>query len=165
VRRNIIRTAVSRGSIQGQLHDCTRILVAAIAGWAVLVATELIVLFGALRVFAVALDPGLLPSLKVVLDMGALAACGWIAGRLGRPRVMTAAALTVAGLALADLTPYLPLNVPWVLRLTINAAVDTRYVSSLITTVTVHALMFGSLLAGAHLSRPRDTPVSLGVDR
>jgi hypothetical protein len=118
-----------------------------------------------IRVFALLMGPDLLPSLKVVLDMGALAACGWIAGRVGRPRVLAAAVLAAAGLAVYDFTPYLPLNVPWVLRLAKNALGDSRYVSSLSATLTIHALMLGSLFAGAQLSRPRRAPMELGIGR
>ena len=136
---------------------------AALAGWAVLVAMELALFFGALHLIAMVIAPDLLPSLKVVLDMGTLMACGWIAGRLGRPRAMAAAGLTAAGLTVFDLTPYVLLNVPWLLRLMANAVSDSRYVSSLLTTLTMHALLFGSLLAGAHLSRPREAPIRLRV--
>jgi hypothetical protein len=143
----------------------SRLLVAALAGWAALVITELVLLFGAIRLFALVMGPDLLASIKVVLDMGALAACGWIAGRVGRPRVMAAAVLAAAGLALYDFTPYLPLNLPWVLRLAKNALGDSRYVSSLLATLTIHALMLASLFAGAHLSRPRRAPMELGIGR
>jgi hypothetical protein len=138
---------------------------ASLAGWAVLVITELVLLFGAIRVFALVLGPDLLPSFRVVLDMGALAACGWVAGRVGRPRVWAAATLAAAGLVVGDFTPYLPLNVPWVLRLAKNALGDSRYVSSVFATLTIHALLLGSLFAGAQLSRPRRTPMELGIGR
>ncbi len=138
-------------------------MLAALAGWAVLVAAELVLLFGVLRVFALVMGPELLPSLKVVLDMAALAACGWVAGRVGRPHIVAAAVLTAAGLACLDLTPYLVLNVPWLLRLATNAVHDSRYLSSLLSTVMIHALMLGSLFAGAYLSRPREEPLGLGV--
>lgn len=128
-----------------------------------LVATELVLLFGAVRLLAVVMSGELLPSLKVVLDMGALMASGYVAGRVGKPRTMVAAGFTAAGLALFDLTPYVPLNVPWLLRLTANAVSDPRYFASLLTTLIIHALMFGSLLAGAHLSRPREGPIRVGL--
>lgn len=136
---------------------------AAAAGWAVLVATEFILLFGVLRVIAMVMAPELLPSLKVVFDIGALIACGWIAGRVGRPHALAAAAVTTAGLALFDLTPFMLLNVPWLLRLTTHAVRDARYLSSFLTTLTMHVLLFGSLLAGAYLSRPRRAPIRLNV--
>ena len=150
-------------SVQGWLDVCTRLFVAALGGWAALVVTELILLFGVLRLFALVIGPGLLPSLKIVLDMGALAACGWTAGRLGRPGAMAAAVLTAAGLTTLDLTPYLLLNVPWLLRLATNSISDSRYLSSLLATVVMHALMFGSLFGGAYLSRPPEPPLGLGV--
>jgi hypothetical protein len=85
--------------------------VAALAGWAVLAAAELVFLLGALRLFTMMLGPELLASLKVVLDMAVLTACGFIAGRVGRPRTMAAAGVTAAGLMAFDLTPYVLLNV------------------------------------------------------
>ena len=165
MRTKTIQESVSPRRIQGGLAVCSSLLVAALAGWAVLVIAELVLLFGAIRVFALVMGPDLLPSLKVVLDVGALAACGWTAGRVGRPRVWAAALLTAAGLAVYDFTPYLPLNLPWVLRLAQNALGDSRYVSSLFATLTIHALMLGSLFAGAQLSRPRRAPMELGVGR
>ena len=165
MRAKTIQQRVSYRRTQGLLAVCGSLLVAAVAGWAVLVITELVLLFGAFRVFALIMGPDLLPSLKVVLDMGALAACGWMAGRVGRPRVLAAAGLAAAGLAVHDLTPYLPLNVPWVLRLAKNALGDSRYVSSLSATLTIHALMLGSLFAGAQLSRQRRAPIELCIRR
>ena len=149
--------------IQSFLAICSSLLVAALAGWAVLVITELVLLFGAMRVFAWVMGPELLPSLKVVLDMGALAVCGWFAGRVGTPRVLSAAGFAAAGLAVYDFTPYLPLNVPWVLRLAKNASGDPRYLSSLSAGLIIHALMFGSLFAGAQLSRPRKPTMVLDI--
>lgn len=140
-----------------------RLLVAALAGWAVLTVVEVILLFGVLRLLAMVMGPELLPSLKVVLDMGALAVCGWVAGRVGRPRVLTAATVTAIGLALLDLTPYVPLQVPWLMRLARNAAGDSRYVSSLLTTLFLHVLLFGSLFVGARFSGPRKAPAGLGL--
>jgi hypothetical protein len=150
-------------SVQSWLDVCSRLFVAVLAGWAALVIIELVWLFGVLRLFAMVIGPELLPSLKVVLDMGALTACGWTAGRLGRPRKMTAAVLAAAGLTAFDLTPYVLLNVPWLVRLAANAVGDSRYLSSLLATMIIHALMFGSLLGGAYLSRPPEPPVGLGV--
>ena len=130
-----------------------------------LVITEWVLLFGAMRVFARVMGPDLLASLKVVLDMAALAVCGWFAGRVGTPRVLSAAGLAAAGLAVYDFTPYLPLNVQWVLRLAEDAFGDSRYLSSLSQALMIHALMFGSLFAGAQLSRPRKRPVALHIER
>lgn len=151
------------GSDQSRLQLAKRLPAAALGGWGVLAAVEIVLLFGVLRLLAIAIGPELLPSLKVVLDMGALAACGWTAGRIGRPHTMAAAGVTAAGLMFFDLSPLVPLNVPWLLRLTSNAVSDSRYVSSLLITLTMHALLFGSLWVGAHLSRARETPIGLGV--
>ncbi len=142
-----------------------RVMIAALAGWAVLLVSELIVVFGLLRLLALVLSADLLPSLKIVLDMAILATSGWVAGRIGRARTMAAAGVTAAGLCLFDLTPYLLLNVPWLLKLTVNAVSDSRFLSSLLTTLTMHALLFGSLFIGARFSRPRQAPVGLGMHR
>ena len=160
---NVIGRRVGRDWIQSRLTVCRRLLVAALAGWAALVAVELVLLFGVLRLVGIVMGTELLPSLKVVLDMGALAACGWIAGRVGRPRTMAAAGLAAAGLAVFDLTPYMLLNVPWLMRLTTNAVSDARYLPSLLSTLAIHALMFGSLLFGASRSRPREELMGLRV--
>lgn len=151
--------------MQSFLAVCGSLFVAALAGWAVLVFTELVLLFGVMRVFAWVMGPDLLASLKVVLDMGALAVCGWVTGRVGTPRVWSAAGLAAAGLAVYDFTPYLPLNVPWVLRLAKNAVGDSRYLSSLPAALIIHALTFGSLFAGAQLSRPPKPPTVLNIER
>jgi hypothetical protein len=142
---------------------CSRLFAAALAGWAALAAAEFVLLFAVLRLVAMVIGTELLPSLKVVLDMGALAACGWIAGRVGRPCTMAAAGLAAAGLTGFDLTPYMLLNVPWLMRLTTNAASDSRYLPSLLNTLAIHALMFGSLFFGASRSRLREAPIGLGV--
>jgi hypothetical protein len=153
------------GRIQSFLAICSSLLVAALVGWAALVITKLVLLFGAMRVFAWVMGPDLLPSLKVVLDMVALAVCGWFTGRVGTPRILSAAGFAAAGLAAYDFTPYLPLNVPWVLRLAKDALGDSRYLSSLSAALIIHALMFGSLFAGAQLSRPPRLPVVLDIER
>jgi hypothetical protein len=152
-----------RGDHAGQRRARTaaRLLFAAIGGRGVLAAAELTLSFGALPLFALVMGPGLLPSLKVVLDMGALFAAGFGAGRLGRPHAMIAAGVTAAGLAAFDLMPYVTLNVPWLVGLAANAVSDPRYLPSLLTTLAVHALMFGSLFAGAALSRPREGPTQV----
>lgn len=160
-----LSTAASSRRIQGFLVVCARLLTAAVAGWTVLATTKLVVLLCTTRILALIMSPDLLPSLLVVIDMGALAACGWMAGRVGRPRVWPTAILAAAGLSLYDFTPYLPLNVPWVFRLAKNTFSDSRYVSGLSATLTIHALMLGSLFAGAQLSRPRRAPMELGIRR
>lgn len=153
----------------GSLQDCLRVfgklLAAAVAGWAALVVVELVLLFGAIPLLGMLMGSDLLAPLKVVLDLGALAACGWVAGRAGRPHVTAAAAVTAAGLALVDLTPYAPLNVPFLLRSIINAFGDSRYAWPLLTTLFLHAVLFRTLFIGARLSRPRALPLGLGIDR
>lgn len=144
---------------------CGTLLLAALAGWAALVATELVLYFAVLPLLAMVLGSELLASLKAALDLGALTVCGWVAGRVGSPRVMAAAVLTAIGLALFDLTPYLPLNVPFALRLLRNAFGESRYAWSLLTTLLVHIVFFLSLFFGARRSRASTAPLRLGIDR
>lgn len=146
---------------QHRVRTAAWLLFAAVGGWAMLAAAEFALSFGALPLFALVMGSGLLPSLKVVLDMGALFAAGSVAGRLGRPHAMIAACVTAAGLAALDLMPYVPLNVRWLVDLAANAVGDPRYLPSLLTTLAMHALMFGSLFAGAALSRPREGPLQV----
>jgi hypothetical protein len=76
---------------------------------------------------------------------------------------MAAAGFAAAGLTGFDLTPYMLLNVPWLMRLTTNAVSDSRYLPSLLNTLAIHALMFGSLFFGASRSRPREAPIGLAL--
>ena len=70
-----------------------------------------------------------------------------------------------ATLTVWDLSPIIAINVPWLLRLAIHAlSGDSAYLSSLVSTSTSHALLFGCLLAGGMLSRPSSKPVSIVAD-
>jgi len=66
-----------------------------------------------------------------------------------------------ATLSFRDLDPLLAINVPWLVRLAADALRDSRYLGSLVDTASEHSLLFGSLFAGALLSRPSRRPVSL----
>jgi len=53
------------------------------------------------------------------------------------------------------------INVPWLVRLAIDSFGNSRYLESLITAVATHALLFGSLITGARLSRPAQSIATL----
>lgn len=139
------------------------LLLATVAGWVFLSAAEVVLILGVLPLLAMVMSRDLLPSLKIVLDMAALGSAGWVTGRIARPNVFAAATLLFVGLACVDLTPYLLLNVPWLLRLTLNTLQDTRFLNSWFSTFAMHVLLIGSVFAGANLSRPRQPPLGIGI--
>ena len=83
---------------------------------------------------------------------------GWIAGRLGTGRKVLIFAATLVPWDFAD---SLSLNVPGLARLAANAFHDSRYLDSLVTALATHALLFGSLFAGAWWSFPQARPPSI----
>ncbi len=95
------------------------------------------------------------------LDGLTLAAAGWVAGRFNRSHAMLTGALFALTLCFWDFGGALALNVPWLLRLVRNSFQDSRYVDSLISSIESHVLLFGCLMTGAALSRPREKPVSI----
>ena len=95
------------------------------------------------------------------LDGLTLAAAGWVAGRFNRGHALLTVALFALTLCFWDFGGALALNVPWLLRLVRNSFQDSRYIDSLIASVETHVLLFGCLMTGAGLSRPREKPVSI----
>lgn len=97
----------------------------------------------------------------LLLDCAALAAAGWAAGRWARPYSLLAAGIFALTLCFRDFGDVLALNVPWLLRLLKDSFEDSRFLDSLIASVETHALLFGCLMAGAALGRPKEKPVSI----
>jgi len=95
------------------------------------------------------------------LDCLKLAAIGWAIGRLHRMRPLPAVLAFAATLCPFSFEAWLPLDVPGLLRLAMDAVRDSRYWEPLATLLAQHVLLFGSLIAGGLLSRPRQTPLSL----
>ena len=95
------------------------------------------------------------PTARLALDCLAMAATGWITGRLNRPRPVFGVLVFAATLTVWDFGPILPMDVPWLVRLSRDAFAARRYLDSLVTAITTHALLFGSLIAGGLLSRDR----------
>jgi len=100
-----------------------------------------------------------LATARLTLDCFALAATGWIVGRWSQPHSLFVSLVWAATLAFRDFNPLLPIDVPWLLHLAIDTWRDDRYLDSLVTTAAGQALLFGCLIAGAMLARPRaDSP-------
>ena len=108
------------------------------------------------------LNASWLPTVQLALQCAALAATGWIIGRWNQTDAVPAAVLFAAILSAWDFGLVLALDIRWLFRLAIDVFGSARYLESLITTAAIHALLFGSLISGALLSRPRKSaPLSL----
>ncbi len=90
------------------------------------------------------------------LDCVVLVGVGWVVGRVSRPRPMIGLLVFAATLVFWDLSDWVGINVPWLIRL-----VADTYWSSLVSTGATQALLFACLIGGGLLSRARETPVSI----
>lgn len=108
-----------------------------------------------LRATAGLLGPEWYPAASQFLDCLALAASGWVAGRLNRQAALPTVLIFAATLLPWDFGELLSVNVPWLLRLIQDSLGDSRYVESLVSAAANQAILFGSLMAGGLLSRPR----------
>ncbi len=108
-----------------------------------------------LRWIAPLLGDAWLATARLTLDCFALAAAGWVVGRWSRPHSLFVSLVWAATLTLRDFNPLLPIDVPWLLHLLIDSFHDARYLDSLVNTAAGQALLFGCLIAGAMLARPR----------
>jgi hypothetical protein len=131
------------------------------AGWLTLAAIAYLVERPVLVWMAPYLGAHWVPTAHLAFDCAAMAAAGFEAGRFNRPHPMWAAGLFAATLCCYDFGGFLALNVPWLLRLVWNSFHDSRFLDSLVTSLETHVLLFGCLIAGAMLSRPRAKPVSI----
>ena len=132
-----------------------------VVGWATLIPFAYITERLLLPLTARLLGAGWLPTAGVTLECLVLAATGWIIARLNRSAPVQGTLIFAATLCFRNLEPLVAINVPWLLRLTADAFHDTRYLGSLADTAAQHLLLFGSLIAGAWLSRPARLPLSL----
>jgi hypothetical protein len=98
----------------------------------------------------------------LAFDCLTLAAAGWVVGRFNRPHSIAGGLVFAVTLSFWD---FGALNVPLLLRLVWNSFQDSRFVDALLTSVETHALLFGCLIAGAALSRPRARPISIATPR
>ena len=96
------------------------------------------------------------------LDCGVMLGTGWVVGRLSRPDPMLGVLVFAATLTFWDISFLVAINVPWLVRLVIHTVSgEGNYLSSLVSTVGTHALLFGCLVGGGLLSRVRERPVSI----
>lgn len=128
---------------------------AIVVGWVTLLLTAYLLERVLLPWAAPALGPEWLATARLTLDCGILAAAGWVAGYWSRPHSLFAALVFAATLTLRDFTPLLPLDVPWLYRLVVDTLRDSRYLDSLVTSAAGQAMLFGCLISGALLARPR----------
>src|SRR5277367_4574580 len=104
--------------------------------------------------------PSWFPTARVALECTALAATGWVTGRASRSNFDVL--VFAATLVFWDFGQVLSVDIPWLLRLTINTFRDSRYLDSLTTVAATQAFLFGSLIAGGMLSRgSHRAPVSI----
>jgi len=100
-------------------------------------------------------------TVHLAFDCLTLAAAGWVSGRVNRSHAIFSAGLFAVSLCFWGFGDVLALNVPWLLRLMRNSLEDARFLDSLVASAETHVLLFGCLLAGAALSRPREKAVSI----
>src|SRR5579872_2095858 len=114
-----------------------------LAGWAALVtltyAIDRLLLPWTVRL----LSGGWAATAELTLDALALAATGWIVGRLNPSAPVSEALVFAATLCLRDLDPLLPINIPWLFRLAADAFHDSRYMGSLVEIAGQDIFLFG----------------------
>jgi hypothetical protein len=130
-------------------------------GWLTLIVIALEVERPVLHWIAPFLGLSWVPTAHLGFDCMTLAAAGFVAGRFNRSHPMWTAGLLAATLCLPDFGGALALNVPWLIRLAWNSFHDSRYLDSLVTSLETHILLFGCLIAGGMLSRPREKAISI----
>jgi hypothetical protein len=114
-----------------------------------------------LRWMAPFLGPSWIPTAHLGFECAAMAAAGFVAGRFNRSHPMWTAGLLAATFCVTDFRGAIAVNVPWLIRLAWNSFHDSRYLDSLVTSLGTHVLLFGCLIAGAMLSRPREKAISI----
>jgi hypothetical protein len=130
-------------------------------GWAALIALTYVAEHPLLLLMAPIVGVHWVATASLSLDCLKLAATGWAIGRLHRTTPLPAVLAFVATLSLFSFEAWLPLDVPGLIRLAMDALHDTRYWGPLATMTAQHILLIGSLVAGGLLSRPPQTPLSL----
>lgn len=143
------------------LSRLLRLLVALGAAWTAMLA---LLLFGtlAIRWTVPWLGASWVATAQLTLNCFELAGAGFIAGRLGRPEPWFAVLAFAASLAIPDFSVLgMPLNGLWLLRLTRDVLLDSRFFDSWLTTLGTHLLLLGCVIAGGYLSRPPAAPVSI----
>ena len=134
---------------------------AILAGWAALLLAVFVIERPVLMLTARFLGASWVPTVRLTLECTALAGTGWVIGRLNRSSPVLAALIFAATLAPWDFGEMLEIRFRWLLRLAADALRDPRYFDSLVETTILHLFLFGSLIAGAMLSRSRTAPLSI----
>jgi len=133
-----------------------RLLLAAralVLGWVALLAGVYLIERPSLRLFARMLDRNWLLTAQLALALSILLGTGWIVGRVSRPTPLLAASLFAVTLACWPPADALGIQIAWLLRLAADSLHDPRYWTSLFDTALMQTILFGSLFAGAMLSR------------
>ncbi len=130
-------------------------------GWAVLIALTYLVERPLFLLTATLVGAHWVATASLTLNCLKLAATGWVICRLHRKTALPDVLTFAATLSLFSFEEWLPLDVPGLIRLAMDALHDTRYCWPLATMAAQHVLLFGSLIAGGLLSRPPQTPLSL----
>ena len=154
------------------------------AGWATLIAISYLIERPLLAMTAPELGSHWVATEKLSLDCFALAAAGWVTGRLtarltgrltvrmtarltgqpGRPAllpsILTFAATVVISSCLG-FDVWLGIDIPALAQVTAGALHDPRYFEGLETILIRHVFLFGSLIVGGLLSRPPRAHLSL----
>jgi hypothetical protein len=131
------------------------------AGWITLLLLAFAVEAPALQWTAALIGASWMATVHLALDCAVMTAAGFVAGRSNRAHPMLSAGLLAVSLCFWDFGVTLALNVPWLLRLVRNSFTDSRYLDSLAASAEAHILLFGCLITGAALSRPREKPISI----
>jgi len=131
------------------------------AGWAALIALTYLAERPLLLLIAPVVGAHWVATASLWLDCLKLAATGWAIGRLHRAAPLPGVLAFAATLSLFNLEAWAPLDVPWLIRLAMDAVRDTRYWGPLATLAAQHVLLFGSLIVGGLLNRKPQTPLSL----
>jgi hypothetical protein len=122
-------------------------------GWVTLLLIVYLLERPFLSLIAGALGGSWFPTVRLMLDCSALAVTGWVIGRFGAANPILAVAAFAATLTLQDFGDLVEVRVPWLLQLAADTIHDARYLDSLIYTAALQTFLFGSLIAGALLSR------------
>jgi len=132
-------------------------------GWGMLLSVAYLVERPLLNLIARGLGANWFPTVRLTLDCSVLAGTGWVIGRLGGANPILAVMAFGATLTLWDLEELVEVRVPWLLRLAIDALRDSRYWDSFVSTAVIQTFLFGSLVAGAILSRRTPSIASLSI--
>jgi len=117
-------------------------------GWAALLLAAYVVERPLLNWLGHLLGAAWFPTARVALDCVTLAATGWVVGRLNRSGALLELLAFAATLCFWDFGRLLTLNVPWLVRLAVDATGNLRYLEGLAFAAGNSAILFGSLLAG-----------------